>query len=153
MLRLNTIKHFLSCGISVSDTTKPLNFNISLDSDCIASLTTHEPLYSVTHSFYEDTLHNLSFHMSGKTNEHTILDDDNNIVSSTQIEILNIEIDGVSIMDALLSDDNVSTYLHSFNGNSPEKKHNGFDSSMGFNGLLNIEFTTPIHKWISERMS
>lgn len=91
--------------------------------------------------------------MSGKTDEHTVLDDDNNLVSSTQIEILNIEIDGVSIMDALLSDDNVSTYLHSFNGNSPEKKHNGFDSSMGFNGLLNIEFTTPINEWITERMS
>jgi hypothetical protein len=105
-----------------------------------------KPTYSFFHEFTGNE-HELSFVLSGKTNKHTEVDNNNNIISSAQVEITNITINEFDITRTLLSNDKISSYLHSCNNTTIETVHHGFDSLMGFNGNLVLKFSTPIHTW------
>jgi hypothetical protein len=145
-------KHSLNCDIVINDIDNPLNFKILMDGSEVVSIKTNKPMYSFSHEFIHSDEHNLSFVLSGKTDKHTSIDINNNIIKSAQVEISNITIDGIDITNVLLGDDNISEYHHSYNRNEDDTEiHNGFDRSMGFNGTLNIRFQTPIHSWVSSK--
>lgn len=86
--------------------------------------------------------------MRGKTEEHTKIDEQGNIVQDAYIEISNMFLDeialGFEITDKIV-------YTHDFNGtkNPVEQKFHGI---MGCNGELTLKFRTPVYLWILENL-
>jgi len=135
---------------SVSNTghNQPLTLRLLLDNTClwesvIVDCQTVELDLSV-----EDGDHQLTWEMSGKTTEYTVLDSENKIVSDACLEFSNIEFDGINI-DQLVQ--KLAYYHHNFNGNGDAIKDQ-FYHSMGCNGTVTLEFTTPVYLWILEHM-
>ena len=90
----------------------------------------------------------VQFILSGKTAEHTKIDDQGNIIEDAMIKINSVTIDGIDV-DQLFIDK--TQYNHDFNSTQPAivDRFYGF---MGCNGVLTFEFSTPIYLWLLENM-
>jgi hypothetical protein len=86
--------------------------------------------------------------MSGKRPEHTVLDDTGSIVKDRLIEINSVSLDEINLGQIFLDK---TTYTHDFNG-SADKIQDQFFGTMGCNGVLRLEFTTPVYLWLLENM-
>ena len=85
--------------------------------------------------------------MSGKLPEHTQLAaNDKDIVSDRLIQIDNFCFDGTDVTPYLYK---FSSYYHDFNGTA-DPVQDKFYGSMGCNGDLLINFSTPVYPWILE---
>jgi hypothetical protein len=135
---------------SVSNTghNQPLTLRLLLDNICVwESQVVDSQTVSVDLSV-EDGDHQLIWEMSGKANEYTVLDPDNNIVSDVCLEFTNIEFDGINV-DQIIQ--KLAQYRHNFNGNGHASEHK-FYHSMGCNGTVNLDFTSPVYLWLLEHM-
>jgi hypothetical protein len=92
--------------------------------------------------------HELRFVMTGKTIEHTKIDEQGNIVKDATLHLSNITFDNIDITQ-LFQDQSV--YTHDFNGTKPETQ-NKFYGTAGCNGTISFKFTTPIYLWLLENM-
>ena len=96
----------------------------------------------------EDSEHELSIELYGKLPEHTQINDAGEITQDALLSITNILLDGINI-------DQMSTeliqYHHDFNG-SQAATVDRFYGSMGCNGQLKLQFTTPVYLWLLENM-
>lgn len=141
-----------TCDILINDPSRPLDFKILHDNDSIFETRTTETSYKISHSIEEDdNTHSIKFIMSGKTDDHTIVDDNNEIISSAQVEIKNVKFDEIQIDDLFLSNDNLATYTHNQNGYGDEVT-DVFDFCMGCNGTAEFKFGTPVYIWLLEHM-
>ena len=86
--------------------------------------------------------------MSGKTRRHTRLDAQGNITYDACLKITDISFDDISISDLLSQK---AVYNHDFNG-SGEQTQDRFYETMGCNGSVDLEFSTPIYLWLLENM-
>lgn len=86
--------------------------------------------------------------MSGKTPKQTVIDHQGNIVSDVLLQITNIEVDGIDISTVFAEK---STYTHDFNG-SGDTVVDRFYGSMGCNGSVKLDFSTPFYLWLLENM-
>ena len=86
--------------------------------------------------------------LSGKTSEHTKIDEAGNIVSDVLIKITNIALDDINI-DQLMSEQAV--YTHDSNGTTELTEHKFF-GPMGCNGTVTLKFTSPFYLWLLENM-
>lgn len=96
----------------------------------------------------DDQSHVLEFVLSGKTLEHTQITDQGEIISDVLIKIQNIAFDDIEI-DQMVSE--LAKYHHDFNGTQPAVADR-FYGEMGCNGMVRLEFTTPIYLWLLENM-
>lgn len=90
----------------------------------------------------------LEFVMSGKTQQHTSIDELGNIVADSVVEIKNILIDGIDVSQLFIEK---SKYTHNHNGNT-ELIEDRFFGTMGCNGSVRFEFTDPFYIWLLENM-
>jgi hypothetical protein len=90
----------------------------------------------------------LTFIMSGKTSDHTVIDQNNNIVSDSMLCIEDLQFDGIDITTMFY---NLATYRHNFNGNGVDTVEKFF-GNMGCNGTVELKFSTPIYLWLLENM-
>ena len=96
-----------------------------------------------------EATHKLEFVMTGKKAEHTKVNEHGEIQSDTLLKISNFEIDEI-LIDNLLTSNNVE-YVHDFNGTkSPTVEK--FYMTMGCNGTVTFNFTTPFYLWLLEHM-
>jgi hypothetical protein len=86
--------------------------------------------------------------MSGKTTEHTQVDDQGNITADAMLTIDTVSIDGVDITQLL---NETAEYAHDFNGTQDPIKDK-FYGAMGCNGTITLEVTTPFYLWLLEHM-
>jgi len=85
--------------------------------------------------------------MSGKLPEHTQLAaNGRDIVSDRMIQIDSFCFDGIDITACLYD---LGSYWHDFNGTA-DLVQDKFYGSMGCNGDLIFDFSTPIYPWILE---
>jgi hypothetical protein len=143
----DTIK--FRCDLNTTDSSAPLGFEVLLN-DTTVFKTLHvtescQVMFDITDS---EAVQKLQFVMSGKTAEHTRVDDNGTITQDAMLEISNITIDDVDI--GLIVTDK-SEYVHDFNGTSESVKDK-FYSNMGCNGTVTVEFTTPFYLWLLENM-
>ena len=96
----------------------------------------------------DDAAHRLTFELLGKTSAHTQLDQAGNIVQDLLVSIENITLDEIDVQQ-LFSDHAV--YSHDFNGTGPATKGKFFNT-MGCNGTITFEFSTPVYLWLLENM-
>ena len=107
-------------------------------------------IVNVEHEFedVEDVEHTLTIEMSGKSLEHTKVDDVGEIVSDRVINISNLMLDEISLGQVLYE---LADYTHDFNGTQPEITEK-FYGTMGCNGVVQFKFASPVYLWLLENM-
>jgi hypothetical protein len=96
----------------------------------------------------DDAEHEMCLEMSGKTPDHTTVDDNGQIVEDLLLTIRDMCFDEINVDQTLYEK---SLYLHDYNGTS-EPTQTQFYGDMGCNGSIKFCFTTPIYLWLLENM-
>lgn len=126
-----------------------LSISVLFDGKEIYHQTAHTEFQTFSHNFDDDGLeHVLEIKMSGKTPEHTVINDYGDIVGDVLLKITNIQFDGVELGTVFTEK---STYTHDFNGTGATTVET-FYGTMGCNGVLALRFSTPIYLWLLENM-
>ena len=86
--------------------------------------------------------------MSGKTDEHTIINDSGNILKDALLVIDQISLDDIYTTTMVES---TAIYNHTSNGHGPSIDDK-FYGLMGCNGVLTFKFTTPFYVWMLSNM-
>jgi len=137
--------------ISSTDAAAKLGIQVWVDDLCIHQHSHVTEPYHVRHEINDDEekSHRLKIVMSGKTIEHTTLDKDGiTVVKDVILNIRNISLDGINIDKMVYK---FAKYQHDFNGTQPQCSDTFF-GSMGCNGSVEFEFTTPGYLWLLEHM-
>jgi hypothetical protein len=96
----------------------------------------------------DDHEYELKWVLYGKTNEHTQIDSQGNIVKDALIKITDVAFDGIEL-NHLLNEQTI--YRHNFNGNGDHVVET-FNNFMGCNGTVTLKFTAPFYLWLLEKM-
>ena len=148
---MDTVK--FSCDIHELNSVDgfPLSVGVLLNSEEYFATTPVNDTLKVEFEFpaEEDKEWKLELIVSGKTDVHTTLDDEFNIVSSTELSFSNFAIDEIDINPVIQV--NSLPYTHNFN-NTGETVTEKFYDTAGCNGTIALEFTTPFYIWLLENM-
>jgi hypothetical protein len=146
---VDTIK--FSCDVAVKDATDtPLTITALLNGEEKTSLNVVDSsILEFDIPNVEDANYKLELVLSGKTDKHTLLDDRNNVLSSTELLLTNFNFDEINIDSIVLT--NSLPYTHNFNGASETVTEKFYDTA-GCNGTITLEFTTPFYLWLLENM-
>ena len=90
----------------------------------------------------------LGFTLKNKTPQHTILNDQGEIVKDSSIGIENVVIDYVALGHTFFEQ---CRYHHDFNG-SQEPIDDDFFGTIGCNGTVSLKFTSPVYRWLVDTM-
>jgi len=132
-----------------TDTSIPIGFEVLLDGVSMFKTDHVTGPCQVTFDINDDeATHKIQFVMTGKTQEHTVINEHKEITSDTLLKISNILIDDI-VLDQFLN--KLVEYNHDFNG-SQSTTTDKFYSVMGCNGTVKFEFTTPFYLWLLENM-
>jgi hypothetical protein len=143
----DTIK--FQCDLNTTNLVIPLGFEVLLDSKSMFKTEHVIGPCQVTFDITDDeATHRLQFVMTGKTADHTKIDEQGNITSDAVLKISNILVDDI-LIDTLLN--NMIDYTHDFNG-TKNTTTDKFYGTMGCNGTATFEFTTPFYLWLLENM-
>ena len=135
------------CIINTTDPTVPLNLRVILNGLVILDqqhVTETIPFECWITDVEQE--HTLIFEMSGKTQQHTVVNDAGEIVKDALLKLTNFSIDEIDLI-------NLKTfkYNHDFNGTG-DKTTESFYGYMGCNGQVIVQFSTPIYLWLLENM-
>ena len=111
-------------------------------------LSTKAELIKIKIEDVPDYINVLEIIMTGKQSEHTVIDNNGSIIKDRLINISNFSFDEIEI-EQLFFDRAI--YVHDFNGTA-EKIQGRFFGSMGCNGTVYLEFTSPVYLWLLENM-
>ena len=144
---METVK--ISFDIETSDAACPLGVQVWLDDAVLLSNSHVQEKISFAHDISDDDgKHQLRVVISGKTSDHTRVDEAGNIVKDATLQISNVVIDDLDVNQLFLEK---CVYTHTFNGTQPEIEDT-FHGIAGCNGTITFEFTTPIYLWLLENM-
>ena len=142
----NTIP--FSCNVATSDASVSLNLKVLLDGTEIFNSNISDKIEIKFDVSEEDAEHELQFEMSGKTQDHTKIDEQGNIVKDVVLSISDLYMDGIDITKMFFV---FANYTHDFNGSQP-KTTTSIYGDMGCNGVVSFKFTTPFYLWLLENM-
>jgi len=144
---MNNVK--FSCLVDTNDQTNTIGLDIFLNNDKqFSENITGEKVISFNIP-NENKEWTITFKIYGKNSSHTTLDNNGNIIKSTELSITNISFDEFDISNIIAI--RPLTYLHNFNGNG-EEINDKFFGIAGCNGTIELNFRTPIHIWLLENM-
>lgn len=139
----------ISFEIDSSDYDCPLGIKIKLDNDVLIDMPHLRDKLVFSHDLNDDDgEHKLFIEMSGKTSDHTTVDNKGNILKDSVLMLSNVVIDGIDVNQLFLEK---CVYTHNFNGTQSEI-NDTFHGVAGCNGTITFEFTTPIYLWLLENM-
>jgi hypothetical protein len=90
----------------------------------------------------------LEISMQGKLPEHTTITPDGTIVKDFVVTIDNLQLDGIPLGHVFF---NLAQYHHDFNG-SQAPVIDRFYGTMGCNGVVKFEFSSPSYLWLLEHI-
>lgn len=140
----------LKFDIVPSNPEVPVGVEVWVNQQCVLDQVQCTELCAVDHDF-DDTneqQHVVKIVLKNKTAEHTRVDDQGTIVSDSVLEIKNFVIDEIDI-DQVVREQAV--YCHDFNGTGAETT-DSFYNTVGCNGTVSLEFSTPVYLWLLEKM-
>ena len=139
----------LACRISATNPDNPVGLEIWLDDvEIYHSDRITEPV-DVAHEFEDsDGDHWLRFVMKNKTQSHTQIDANGEIVTDSCIVIENISFDQIELGQLVIDH---AVYEHDFNGTA-DMIQDRFYGTMGCNGTVGLSFTTPVYLWLLANM-
>ncbi len=121
-----------------------LNGKTVVEPDLTDQLTEHEFSFDDT----DDGIYNVEFVLSGKTVDHTKIDQAGDIVTDETVEITDVTVDDINISQVFVEQ---AVYCHDFNG-TKEPIEAQFFGIMGCNGTVRLSFSTPFYIWLLENM-
>ena len=139
----------ISFDVETSDADCPLSVQVWLDDSLLLDNAHVKEKIAFAHGISDDDgEHHLRIVMSGKTADHTQVDDQGNIIKDATLQISTVTIDGIDV-NQLFNEKTV--YTHDFNGTQPEIADT-FYGVAGCNGTVSFKFSTPIYLWMLENM-
>jgi hypothetical protein len=141
----NSVK--FSCVLENTDPLCPLGLEIWLDDQQIFNDNHVSALIHFEHDILEkEGDHQLKFVIKNKTPEHTKIDESGQIIKDAKLVVKDLCFDQIKI-DQVVSD--LAVYTHDFNGTG-NLTHGKFYSELGCNGVVSLNFTTPVYLWLLE---
>lgn len=140
----------ISCTVGTTNPTAQLGLEIWLDDQRLFN-TDHvtDELLPLAFDLEEDeTDHELRFVMKGKTQDHTQIDTEGNILKDANLIIDKVAFDDIELKQVFVDH---AVYCHDFNGTQLETTEKFYDT-MGCNGTVSLKFSTPIYLWLLENM-
>jgi len=139
----------ISFDIDTSDAECLLGVEIWMDNTLLLKNNHVQNKITFVHDMSDDdSEHELQVLFTGKTSDHTKVDEAGNIVKDATLQISNVVIDDLDVNQLFLEK---CVYTHNFNGTQPEIAES-FYGVAGCNGTVTFKFTTPIYLWLLENM-
>jgi hypothetical protein len=141
----------ISCTIGATDPTAGLGVEVWLNDQLLYDNNAFDQLnLPLTWDISDDDdAHELRFVLKNKTNQHTKVDEQGNIVTDATITISNLAFEEIELNQIVVEH---ATYQHTLNGASDTVIMDKFYGVMGCNGTVSLKFTTPIYLWLLESM-
>jgi len=140
----------ITFDLDSSDYNAKLGFDVLLNNNVVFT-TEHvtEPT-TVTIDIDDDVdaEHELKFVLKNKTQDHTQVDEQGNILSDAILSVSNIAFDNIKLGHMFFEQ---TVYHHDFNG-SRDPIEDEFYGTMGCNGYVSLKFATPVYIWLLEHM-
>lgn len=92
--------------------------------------------------------HVLRVVMSGKTHQHTVVEADGSVSSDSSILISRLEFEDIDMMPVFCQ--GLTCYQHNHNDPNRPVELDEFYGYIGCNGVVDIEFDTPIYLWFNK---
>jgi hypothetical protein len=144
---LETVR--ISFDVETSDAECPIGMEIWLDDAVLLTNNHVQEKISFSHDISDDDgEHELRVIITGKTSDHTIVDEAGNIIKDATLQISNVVIDELDVNQLFLDK---CVYNHDFNGTQAEIQDT-FHGIAGCNGTISLKFSTPIYLWLLENM-
>ena len=144
---MNSVK--FSCVVAPSDSNVSLGCEIWLDDVCVFDQDRVNRPMSVEHEFNDDEgEHALRICLKNKRPEHTVIDDQDNILSDALLSVTEISFDEIDCTKIV---HDLAVYRHNLNGTGPDIE-DLFFGDMGCNGTVELKFSTPVYLWLLENM-
>jgi len=138
-----------SCTIENNSDFNNLGIEFWLDSTKFFDGNIPAGIVDILHEFNEDEAdHSLKIILKNKTDDHTTISDDGQLLSDALISVKNIKFDNIKI-DQLFFEHSI--YSHNFNGTGPNVEEK-FYGNLGCNGVVELKFCTPFYMWLMENM-
>jgi hypothetical protein len=138
----------ISCTLDTTDTQCPLAMEIWVDDHKVFDQIVTGPT-QFTHDLAEsDAQHSLKFLLKGKKPEHTTITESGEIVKDARLAIKDLCFDQIALGQIFIQN---AVYTHDYNGTGPQTQHK-FYQEMGCNGVVQLDFTTPVYLWLLENM-
>ena len=138
-----------SCIINTTDSLAELGLEVWMDNYCILNSQHVNQEIKINHEFKDsDGVHELKFILKNKTDAHTRIDENGNIVNDACITISQAAFDDIKLEHTFTES---TQYSHNFNG-TQDLIIEPFYGVMGCNGTVSMQFTSPVYLWLLERM-
>lgn len=140
----------ISFDLDTTDPDSTIGIAVWVNNECVFETSHLKELHKFSYSINDDDEreHELRVVMSGKTTEHTKVDEAGNIIKDVLISLANVNLDEIDINQIFVDK---TVYTHDFNSTQPEIKDT-FHGYLGCNGTLSFQFSTPIYLWLLENM-
>jgi hypothetical protein len=139
----------LSLTLDTTDASVPLGAEVWVSDNKIYSTEWLTESVSVVARISDaDAKHNLKIVLKNKKPEHTSIDSDGNIVKDALITVSNVQFDEIKLGHMFYE---LASYSHNFNDTGDDVVE-PFNGSMGCNGTVSLEFTSPVYLWLLENM-
>lgn len=137
----------MNISYSCTQIQKQISFAIKVDDQIMLEKSLDGGCHQFTYRFDDsDEFRAVKVTMSlqGKTHEHTIIDDQGNILSDCAVMIDSIVLDDIDITEMFCQ--GLPCYTHDTNGSTP-RFLDEFYGFLGCNGDVDIEFSLPLYRW------
>lgn len=139
----------ISCAIDTTDAAAALGLEIWVDDQCVFDSNHVTSPLAFEHDISDDEArHCLKFVMKGKKPEHTSVSDSGEILKDARLIVKDIAMGEILLGHTVVEK---AIYTHDFNGTAGIAAHK-FYGEMGCNGIIELEFSTPIYMWLLENM-
>ena len=140
----------ITFDLDSSDYNAQLGFDVLLNDNIVFTTEHVTELTTITIDINDDVdaEHELKFVLKNKTQDHTQVDEQGNILSDAMLSISNIAFDEIKLGHMFIEQ---TVYHHDMNG-SQDLTEFQFYGSMGCNGYVSLKFATPIYLWLLENM-
>jgi hypothetical protein len=138
------------CKINNSDPKVALGLEIWIDQQQVYNSNHVDSEQNIVYELDESQdQHQLKFVLKNKKPEHTVIDENQKIIKDALINITHVEFDGINV-DQLMYQ--YAEYKHHQNTNFGSSITEEFYGTIGCNGIVTLDFTTPVYLWLLENM-
>ena len=124
----------------------PLNIITKIDDRVLNVDVSGQPIITIDKKInLQDSDHKLLIEVQNKNESNTTVDANNNVVSDSFIKIKSIEFNEIEVLPAIYTDNLQTFYID----NQKDQVLNKI-TEIGFNGTWELQFKTPIYKWMLE---
>ena len=142
--------------VEFSESDPYIFFDIFHNDNYISSNTFSKGIEQYTLEFDDTDTHTeqcVKLVMRGKTQQHTKIDDNANVLSDIYAMIKQIVIDEIDVTDLYTNGNSCYYHTGSNNNKNGPVIVDEFYGFIGFNGNIKLEFSTPMWKWFNSKCS